>query len=447
MNSLDMDGVPGITQCPIFPNESFVYKFETKNQSGTYWYHSHYSIQYGDGLKGILVIKDKNDPWKMFYSDEEIIELTDWYLIPVHIHLKEYLYPGKLDPVPDTALINGIGQLNCSFNANCSYYRANIERGKSKRFRIINTSIYAKITLTIDQHEMRLIEVDGIYLNGNKYVKTLRLNPGQRYSVLISAKEYSFENYWIRATIHPFIDFNNRFYYSTEPNVNAILQYNNQTNIPSIESFQNDQFVINQSILNGQFFSDESDLIAMNYSKYNLPTNENIQTFIINSKFKGSQPGFFYFNNETFIHPINQTLLSFILFNHFNYSSTFQISNNQIIDVIINNIDYDSHPFHLHGHHVWILSQGNASDGYFNQTTLNHFTNPTYRDTFTVNPYSYILFRFKTDNPGLWMIHCHNDWHLQLGMAAIFIESPQLIKKYYSNNNLTHQIPFQCLYH
>jgi hypothetical protein len=31
MNSLDMDGVPGITQCPIFPNESFVYKISLKN--------------------------------------------------------------------------------------------------------------------------------------------------------------------------------------------------------------------------------------------------------------------------------------------------------------------------------------------------------------------------------------------------------------------------------
>jgi hypothetical protein len=31
MNSLDMDGVPGITQCPIFPNESLVYMISLKD--------------------------------------------------------------------------------------------------------------------------------------------------------------------------------------------------------------------------------------------------------------------------------------------------------------------------------------------------------------------------------------------------------------------------------
>ena len=58
---------------------------------------------------------------------------------------------------------------------------------------------------------MRLIEIDGIYLNGNQYLQSLRLNPGQRYSVLIIGKENPLKNYWIRATIHPFVDYNNNY--------------------------------------------------------------------------------------------------------------------------------------------------------------------------------------------------------------------------------------------
>jgi hypothetical protein len=46
-----------------------------------------------------------------------------------------------LDPVPDTGLINGIGQFNCTSNRTCSYYRASIRSGITKRFRIINTSV------------------------------------------------------------------------------------------------------------------------------------------------------------------------------------------------------------------------------------------------------------------------------------------------------------------
>ena len=49
------DGVPGVSQCPIAPGETFTYKFRAV-QYGTTWYHSHYSLQYTDGLLGPLTI-------------------------------------------------------------------------------------------------------------------------------------------------------------------------------------------------------------------------------------------------------------------------------------------------------------------------------------------------------------------------------------------------------
>ncbi|CAF4729964.1 unnamed protein product, partial [Rotaria sp. Silwood2] len=48
----------------------------------------------------------------------------------------------------------------------CPYYRATTCEGTTKRYRITNTSIYAKITLTIDQHDMGVNEADGISLDG-----------------------------------------------------------------------------------------------------------------------------------------------------------------------------------------------------------------------------------------------------------------------------------------
>ncbi|CAF4088695.1 unnamed protein product, partial [Rotaria sordida] len=218
-NTLHMDGVSGITQCAILPNQSFVYTYSTGDQSGTYWYHSHYAIQYGDGLKGVLIIKDQNDPWKNFYQDEEVLQITNWYHTPAYILLQSYLYSGTLDIIHDTGLINGIGQFNCTLNETCSYYRTSIRAGTIKRYRIINTSIYARITLTID-------------------------------------------HYWIRVTIHPFIDYNKQYHLSIEPNIRAILQYINETDqniqtIPSIDSFNDDTFIINQSINHEEIFSDQ----------------------------------------------------------------------------------------------------------------------------------------------------------------------------------------------
>ncbi|KAH9022279.1 multicopper oxidase-domain-containing protein [Lactarius pseudohatsudake] len=33
-----------------------------------------------------------------------------------------------------------------------------------------------------------------------------------------------------------------------------------------------------------------------------------------------------------------------------------------------------------------------------------------------------VTIRFFTDNPGLWFLHCHIDWHLEKGFAVVFAE-------------------------
>lgn len=65
----EMDGSIGASQCPIAPGQTFTYKW-TANQTGSYWYHSHDSGQYPDGLWGPLIIHDPNPP---FEFDEEFV--------------------------------------------------------------------------------------------------------------------------------------------------------------------------------------------------------------------------------------------------------------------------------------------------------------------------------------------------------------------------------------
>jgi len=48
LNQVAMDGVNGITQCPIAPGQNFTYKFRAM-QYGSSWYHSHYSLQVNPG--------------------------------------------------------------------------------------------------------------------------------------------------------------------------------------------------------------------------------------------------------------------------------------------------------------------------------------------------------------------------------------------------------------
>lgn len=51
---MHMDGVNGVTQCPIAPGDSFSYTWRAM-QYGSSWYHSHYSVQYADGAVGPIV--------------------------------------------------------------------------------------------------------------------------------------------------------------------------------------------------------------------------------------------------------------------------------------------------------------------------------------------------------------------------------------------------------
>lgn len=71
-----MDGVPGLTQCPIPPGGSFVYRFKAE-PVGTHWYHSHSRLQYVDGLLGVLVVHPRQDPGggpsAMNYDDEFVL--------------------------------------------------------------------------------------------------------------------------------------------------------------------------------------------------------------------------------------------------------------------------------------------------------------------------------------------------------------------------------------
>ncbi|ETO76440.1 hypothetical protein F444_08158 [Phytophthora nicotianae P1976] len=43
-------------------------------------------------------------------------------------------------------------------------------------------------------------------------------------------------------------------------------------------------------------------------------------------------------------------------------------------------------------------------------------------DTNACTGVGYVVLRLEADNPGVWMMHCHIDWHLEGGLAMIFVE-------------------------
>ena len=134
-NSCLMDGVNGITECPIAPTKQKVYQFRA-TQYGTSWYHSHHSSQYGEGMVGAIVI---DGPATSDYDvDLGPLILSDWYTDPVWMLNYRAVHFAGRPPPSQNVLINGT---HINKNGGGSYKRINVEKGKKYRLRFINTAV------------------------------------------------------------------------------------------------------------------------------------------------------------------------------------------------------------------------------------------------------------------------------------------------------------------
>lgn len=93
----------------------------------------------------------------------------------------------------------------------------------------------------------------------------------------------------------------------------------------------------------------------------------------------------------------------------------------ELIRMTFVNRGEEDHPIHIHGHHFLVLGRnGERPAG-----------SPIWLDTINVRPGEAWEIAFKADNPGIWMDHCHNFEHTQLGMVLHLayenVTSPYLV--------------------
>ncbi|GME84369.1 unnamed protein product [Ambrosiozyma monospora] len=173
-----MDGPVGVTQCPIPPGQSFTYNF-TVNQVGTYWYHSHSGSQYSDGLRGMLIVHDEEIESKYEWDHEIPLTLSDWYHAPsselVKMQLTRY-NPTGAEPIPQNSLFNDTKNVTVE-----------VDYEKTYLFRIVNMGVMVSQYFFVEDHDLTVIEVDGVYTQPKK-TSMVYLSVGQRMSVLLTTK-------------------------------------------------------------------------------------------------------------------------------------------------------------------------------------------------------------------------------------------------------------------
>lgn len=143
-----------------------------------------------------------------------------------------------------------------------------------------------------------------------------------------------------------------------------------------------------------------------------------------------------FFNNVSYAYQESPTLYTALTSGRdaedtevYGQVNPFVIKKDEIIEVTLNNLGPGHHPFHLHGHHFQVLSRGSAGGGDVQARDGDIASVPMRRDTVSVHGLGSTVIRFKADNPGVWLLHCHIEWHMPLGMVATFIEEPRELQR------------------
>ncbi|KAF9093929.1 hypothetical protein BGX23_002698 [Mortierella sp. AD031] len=402
-----MDGPSMLTQCPIPPGANFTYTIPIQ-QYGTYWIHGHNKGHYVDGLRAPIVI---HNPAETYHYDEEYtLAFADWYHEEHAVLLEDYLSifnPTGIEPVPKSGLINQM--LNTQFS---------FVPGKVYRLRIINMSAIAMFHIHIDGHDMDIIEVDGVDVQRTT-VKTFPISAAQRYSVLVTAKNSTSNNFLVHGDMDP--DMFDIVPATLQMNVTGTIVYD-----PALP-------MAPEELIDWGDFDDAALLIPVVPEATSPPDTQISLTasFQVMDDYINKAT----FNGITYVAPKVPTLYTAMSMGNLSsdpavygtFTNPWVLKHNNWIEIIINNNDQGGHPFHLHGHVFQVVGRGEGI--YDGSTPYTYFntTNPLRRDTVLVPSQQNVAIRFQANNPGVWFFHCHIEWHLSAGLATTIVEAPEVM--------------------
>ncbi len=161
-----MDGVPGMSQPPVMPGETFVYEF-TATDPGTYIYHTHFNdlVQLDRGLYGAFVV-DPATPSKDRYDRDYLMLLSSWR---IYSNAENYFsIDGKSYPLTKPY---------------------EVKRGERVRIREINISGTEFHTMHIHGHHFQVVAIDGqdVAPAQRQTMVTVTLGPGETRDVAFTA--------------------------------------------------------------------------------------------------------------------------------------------------------------------------------------------------------------------------------------------------------------------
>ncbi|RPA96894.1 hypothetical protein L873DRAFT_1810685 [Choiromyces venosus 120613-1] len=405
LNTFQQDGVNGVTQCPLAPGQTQTYTWRA-TQYGTSWYHSHYAVQYAEGLAGPIVI---NGPASANYdTDLGAVMMTDWYH---NTAFSTWHYAETVGlPQAQNGLINGQNV----FGTGGSRWTTTFTPGKKYRLRFINTGVEAAFRVSIDDHQFKVIASDFVPIQPYM-TDSILVGEGERYDVIVEAKSNytaSLQNYWLRATVQTACSTG----VDNPLNIKGIIQY---AGSPTSGDPTTTGVTIPQNCADEPI----SSLVPV------------VPKAVPQVDLSGAQNLFWGLNFSPVIRWTLGGVSTRVDWNHptlqlLESTGTYPTEYN-IIELPERKWYYFvieetgvrfAHPIHLHGHDFHVLYQGN---GTFNATEAaqgTRWSNPPRKDVAMLPGQGYMVIAFEADNPGIWVLHCHIAWHVSAGFALQFLE-------------------------
>jgi len=176
-----MDGVPGVTQAPVGPGESFIYRLKLED-AGTFWHHPHFnsSEQLERGLKGVFIVEEAvKQPWSrdlVWLMDDWLLQ-KDGSIYPQFNTGRDLMHDGRWGNAPT---ING--KFRPEFTVN---------PGERIRLRMINGANARIFVPRIEGLSADVIAVDGRPVTQIFPLNRFVLSPGNRIDLDITIPKQS----------------------------------------------------------------------------------------------------------------------------------------------------------------------------------------------------------------------------------------------------------------
>jgi len=283
-----------------------------------------------------------------------------------------------------------------------------VTTGKTYLIRAISASALSWYNITIPQHNVTIVEVQGSYVNP-LVVDAVVLNSGERMAFLLTANNPGCYEVGISMLAR------------AGPDGAAYLQYDNLNCTALGYIAHNSSSVFNPNLLETQQSS-------------TLPSANRTITVPIQQIMNDATGGIKWTIGG--ISAMLNSATPFLFSNYYGLASDtpdsyiIDVTPGEVIDLIFQNTNrtwdntQEQHSIHVHGHAYWVLGSGlgfgNASEY---PPSLN-LVNPVKVDTFTLPAYGWLHVRIVANNPGVWMVHCHVSFHMSSGLF-FFLRYPE----------------------